>query len=159
MCDPISMTIAAVATTAVSVVSEIQAAKAQNKAIAAQFEQQQKEIGQKQVAELNDRARQARKEQARIRVAAGEAGLQLGGSIDGLLMDSLTQNSLANERINLNTETQRNASVAEANSMYSRVQQPTILGAGLRIATAGAQGYAAGKGMQAAKTTASKGPK
>lgn len=153
------MTIAAVATTAVSVVSEIQAAKAQNKAIAAQFEQQQKEIGQKQVAELNDRARQARKEQARIRVAAGEAGLQLGGSIDGLLMDSLTQNSLANERINLNTETQRNASVAEANSMYSRVQQPTILGAGLRIATAGAQGYAAGKGMQAAKTTASKGPK
>lgn len=158
MCDPISMAVVAVVSTGAKIVGEIQSAKAQNKAIAAQQVQQQAEIGAAQVAEINDRTRQARKEQGRIKVAAGEAGLQLGGSVEGLLQDSLMQNSLANERTNQNTQSQRNASVAEANAAYSRVQAPSILGAGLRIATAGVSGFATGTKMQAAKTAAATGP-
>ena len=68
------------------------------------------------------------------------------------------QNQLATERTNLNAESQQRAAAAEANSMSSRIQSPTILGAGLRIATAGAQGYYGGKSLQLQQSTAAKGP-
>ena len=56
------------------------------------------------------------------------------------------QGALADERISQNADNQHKAASAEANSMYSRVSQPTILGAGLRIAQAGMGGYYQGKG-------------
>jgi hypothetical protein len=151
------MAVVAVVSTAATVVGEIQAADAQNAAIKQQFQSQQDEIYKQETAELNDRARQARKEQARIKVAAGEAGLQLGGSVEGLLFDSLMQTGLANERIHLNADSQREASAQEANRMFSQVQKPTLLGAALRIGAAGVQGYAGGSSMQtaAAKTAGS----
>jgi hypothetical protein len=152
------MMVLSVVTTAVQVVGEIKAAKAQNKAIQNQFEQQQEQISVAETTEINDRQRAARREQARIKVAAGEAGLNIGGSIESLLMDSLMQNTLHTERTKLNADTQREASAAEANAMFSRVQKPTVLGAGLRIATAGVQGYYAGKSLQISRAKAEEGP-
>ncbi len=152
------MTTIAVVGAATETIGQMQSAKAQQKAIDAQLATTQQEIRVAQTAELNERQRVARKEQARIKVAAGEAGLNIGGSIEALLKDSLMQNQLAAERTNLNAESQQRAAAAEANSMSSRIQSPTILGAGLRIATAGAQGYYGGKSIQLQQSAAAKGP-
>jgi hypothetical protein len=152
------MTTIAVVGAATETIGQMQSAKAQQKAIDAQLATQQQEIRVAEVAELNERQRVARKEQARIKVAAGEAGLNIGGSVEALLKDSLFQNQLASERTRLNAESQQNAAIAEANSMHSRIQSPTILGAGLRIASADAQGYYGGKSLQIQQTNASKGP-
>lgn len=127
------MTTLAVVGAATETIGQMQSAKAQQKAIDAQLATTQQEIRVAQTAELNERQRTARKEQARIKVAAGEAGLNIGGSVEALLRDSLMQNQLATERTNLNAESQQRAAAAEANSMSSRIQSPTILGAGLRI--------------------------
>lgn len=101
----------------------------------------------------------ARQEAARIKVAAGQQGLNIGGSVEAMLRDSLMQNNLATERINLNAETQDRAAIAEANSMHSRNTRPTILGAGLRVAVAGGQAYMGGKSLQIARSDAAKGPR
>ena len=155
ICDPVTIAISlAVATTAAGIVSEVRAAKSQTKAITTQLATTNKQIDQKATAELNDRQRAARREQARVKVAAGEAGLQLGGSIDLLLKDSLMQAGLAAERTNQNADNERLNATAEANSMLSRVESPTILGAGLRLATAGMQGYASGSNLQINRTNA-----
>ncbi len=154
MCEPVSiMTALAVASTAASIVTETKAAKVQEKAIRSQLEQTNLEINQKASAEVNDRQRATRREQARIKVAAGEAGLQLGGSIDLLLQDSLMQGGLSNARTMQNRENELLNANAEANSMLSKTESPTILGAGLRLATAGAQGYAQGSSMALKRTT------
>lgn len=152
------MTTLAVVSTAASTISEIKAAKNQKRAIDAQLAEQTAQIESQESAELNDRQRQVRREQARIRVAAGQQGLNTTGSVLSLLSDSAMQGALANERISLNADNQHKAATAEANSMYSRISQPTILGAGLRIAQAGAGGYYQGKGIQASQKAASKGP-
>lgn len=152
------MTLAVVGT-ATSVIGEMQSAKHQQRAIDAQLATTQSEIKTAQTAELNDRQRVARQEAARIKVAAGQQGLNIGGSVEAMLNDSLMQNSLATERTNLNAETQERAAIAEANSMHSRNTSPTILGAGLRIATSGAQAYYGSKSLQIAKADAAKGPK
>lgn len=62
------------------------------------------------------------------------------------------------ERTNQNADNQQKAAAAEANSMYSRINRPTILGAGLRIAQAGVGGYYQGKGIKLSQDAASKGP-
>lgn len=150
MCDPITATVVAlsVVSTASSIVAETRAAKRQEAAIREQLAVSEQEINDKASGEINERLREARREQARIKVAAGEAGLQLGGSIDLLLQDSMMQAGLANART-LNNSSRELANVrAEANSMMSRVEKPTVLGAGLRIATAGLQGYSSGTSLK-----------
>jgi hypothetical protein len=143
------------ASTAASVVSQVSAANAQNKAIEAQTQQSYEQIAKQQGAEETDRARAARKEQARIKVAAGESGLQLGGSIEQLLMDSQMSTGLANERTSLNADNARASTGAEANRMFSQVQKPTLLGAGLQIGMAGLGGFASGTSLQLARAGAS----
>lgn len=73
------MTTIAVVGAATETIGQMQSAKAQQKAIDAQLATTQQEIRVAQTAELNERQRVARKEQARIKVAAGEAGLNKGG--------------------------------------------------------------------------------
>lgn len=162
MCDPVTTMIAlTVASTAASIVSEVQSAKRQEGAIRDQLAVTQNEVNDKASAEVNDRLREARREQAKIKVAAGEAGLKLGGSIDLLLKDSMMQAGLSNERTLGNRDRELTAANAEANSMLSRVEKPTVLGAGLRLATAGMQGYASGTSLkinrQNAQTNAARG--
>jgi len=136
-----------------SVLSQRAAASAQERAINLQLQQQDQQIGDQQAAEINDQLRAARREQARIKVAAGEAGLQLGGSVEALLQDSLMQAGLSIGRIDTNADNMRASARAQADSLMSRFQKPTILGSGLEIASGIAKGYATGKSLQLSRTS------
>lgn len=149
----------AVVGTATETISQIQSAKQQTKAINNQLATVQQEIRTSEIAEINDRQRVARQEQARIRVAAGQAGLNIGGSVQALLKDSAMQNTLARERTRLNAENAQNSALADANSMHSRNERPSILGVGLRLATAAGSAYYGGKSVKIGQTAAAKGPK
>ena len=153
MCDPVTASIVvgvtAVASSAASVVSQIKSANAQTKAINEQRAVVREETRQEATGELFDQMRAARREQAQIRSAAGEAGLGLNsGSIEGLLMDSAMQSELQGSRTVANMESKHRANEAEANSMLSRISKPTALGAGLQIASAAANSWS---GIQDAK--------
>lgn len=138
MCDPITIGIGiAVATTAVNVVGQIQSANAQNSALKEQYRAKAKEVDQAASAEINERLRQARREQGRIMVAAGESGVNTASPvIQGLLTDSAMQATLANEQSLANRESRREAARTEANALMT--SKPTVLGAGLQIALSGA---------------------
>jgi hypothetical protein len=149
MCDPVTIAVGiAVATTAVSVVGQIQSANAENKAIKQSLKAKDKEIDQAAAQEINDRLREARREQGRIMVAAGESGLSTSsGSVEALLTDAEMQATLSNQTSLANRESRRDAARAEANA--NMVTKPTALGAGLQIALSGAsaaQGAGAFKG-------------
>lgn len=154
MCHPAAAAALMVATTATQIVGEVKAAKRQEATIRDQLVMVEEEVNDKASAEINDRLRESRREQARIKVAAGEAGLKLGGSIDLLLQDSLMQAGLSNERTLGNRGRELRAARNEANSMLSRVERPSLLGAGLRLATAGMNGYSTGKSMQLSRKNA-----
>ena len=138
MCDPISIAISiAVATTATSVIGQIQSANNEAARIQAQHDARQKEIDQKTSAAINERLRQARREQGRIMVAAGESGLNTASPVvQGLLTDASMQATLANQQSLANRASRKAATTAEANALMPN--KPTLLGAGLQIALAGA---------------------
>lgn len=119
-------------TTGVGVVVQNQQAKAYNRALNEQNTVRKKEIDKAAAAEINARLREMRREQSRIMVAAGEAGLSLqSGSVEALLMDSVMQAELANDTSLANRESRKLASDIET---QSRMQaKTTLLGAGLRI--------------------------
>jgi hypothetical protein len=156
MCEPTTLAIIGAASAAASVVTQIQTAQAQNKAIGQQLQTTYNENALASAAEQNERLRAARKEQSRIKVAAGESGLQLGGSIEQMLMDSQMQTAMANQRTVTNTELADNSAAAQANSQYSQVSEPTLLGAGLQIANGGFSGYTQGTSLQLSRSAVSK---
>ncbi|SKB49803.1 virion core protein, T7 gp14 family [Sphingopyxis flava] len=155
MCIPAVAAAALVAagTTAVSVVANNQAAKAANKALNQQNIARKKEIDRAATAEINDRLREMRREQARIVVAAGESGLSLNStSVEALLLDSMMQAELANDTSLANRESRKLASDAET---QSRMQaKTTLLGAGLQIGLAGGSAALGASGRQRAATNA-----
>lgn len=156
MCDPITATVLAVATTAASTVSQIKAAKAQEKAIRQQMEVAAEENRQIASAELFDQARAARIEQGKVMAAAGEAGLSLSsGSIQGLLTDIAMQKTLQGDRTIANMESRHSQNVAEGESMLSQTSRPTLLGAGLQIASAGVSAYSSASSLKLQKQQAS----
>jgi len=135
------LAVAAVAATATSVIGQVQTANAQAKAINNQLAVKKEEINDSATAEVNDRLREARREQGRIMVAAGESGLSLeSGAVETLLRDSATQASLSNSRSLANRESRLVAADAEA--QRAMPSKPTVLGAGLQIGLAGANAYA-----------------
>lgn len=140
------MTIAAalaVASAAAGSVAQIKSANAQTKAINEQQKVVREENRQVASAELFDEMRATRREQAKIRTTAGEAGLSLSsGSIEGLLMDSAMQGEMSRDRVLANLESRNTAANAETASALSRIQKPTALGVGLNIANAAASGWA-----------------
>ena len=133
MCIPAVAAAALVAagTQAVSVIASNQMAKATNRALNQQNTARKKEIDQAATAEINERLREMRREQARIVVAAGESGLSLNStSVEALASDAETQ---------------------------SRLQaKTTLLGAGLQIGLAGGGAYLGAKGNERAATDAGK---
>lgn len=154
MCEPTIMAAVAVASTAAGIVSQVKAAKVQEAAIREQLSAAQEQNTDKASDEINERLREARREQGRIKVAAGEAGLQLTGSIDTLLRDGLMQANLAEQATIDNRDRANEGVYREAASMMSQVEKPTVLGAGLQLATAGMQGYSSGVSMQSARINA-----
>ncbi|WJY17676.1 hypothetical protein QQS45_08445 [Alteriqipengyuania flavescens] len=153
MCDPVTATIATaaitVASTAASTISSIKSANRQEAALRDQMAQAREETKDVASAELFDSMRQARREQGKARAQAGESGLSLAsGSVEALLLDSAMQSELREDRIIGNMESRHRSNMAEAESMASRIQKPTALGAGLQIGGAAAQGFSS---IQAAK--------
>lgn len=155
MCLPAAIAIPvalATAATAVSVVGQIRSANNAAKAIKKQYERKTEEIDDKTSAAINDRLRQARREQGRILVAAGESGLNLSSPVvEGLLMDASMQATLSNQRSLANRENAREAARTEANALMP--SKPTVLGAGLQIALSGASAWANAGGVKHAQST------
>lgn len=145
MCDPVTAVVvaASVVSTGATIYNQVQSANRQERAIRNQQEVVAQETRDQATGELFDQMRAARREQARIRTAAGEAGLSLSsGSIEGLLNDSEMQGELANDRTVANMESRQRANTAEARSMLSQISKPTALGAGLQLGTAAAGAWA-----------------
>lgn len=140
ICDPVTAAIAigvtSVASTVGSVVAQGKAAQQQVNAIEAQRRLINEENRLATSGDIFERDREARREQGRVRAAAGEAGLGLGsGAVETLLLDSAMQAELANQRSIANLESRRNATNQEAESATSQVKAPSTLGAGLQIAS------------------------
>lgn len=131
------------ATAAAGAVAQTKTANRQTDAINRQRTVVREETRQQATSEIFDRMRAGRREQGKIRAAAGQAGLSMssGGSIENLLLDSAMQMEMANDRTIANMESRHRANEAEADSMLSRIQKPTALGAGLQIASAAASGW------------------
>ncbi len=138
------------ATAAAGAVAQTKTANRQTDAINRQRTVVREETRQQATSEIFDRMRAGRREQGKIRAAAGQAGLSMssGGSIENLLLDSAMQMEMASDRTIANMESRHRANEAEADSMLSRIQKPTALGAGLQIASAAASGWS---GVQTAK--------
>ena len=157
MCDPVSAVIGAISVASAigGQVAANKSAKAQTKAIHAQRAVVREETRVKASNELFDQMREMRVQQGRIRTAAGEAGLSLAsGSVEGLLFDTAMQQELQGDRTLANMESRHTANEGEAASMLSRIQKPTLLGAGLQVAAAGASAWS---GAQQAKIIKSQG--
>ena len=144
MCDPVTIAAGlAVASAAAGSVAQIKSAKAQTKAVNEQQMVVREENRQVASADLFDVMRASRREQAKIRTTAGEAGLSLSsGSVENLLMDSAMQGEMSRDRVLANLESRNTAAYAETSSALSRIQKPTALGVGLNVANAAAQGWA-----------------
>jgi F0F1-type ATP synthase membrane subunit c/vacuolar-type H+-ATPase subunit K len=150
MAAAIASGVLGVASAVGNVVAQTKTANAQTKAINEQRTIVREETRQQASAELFDRMRAGRREQAKIRAASGEAGLSLssGGSIENLLLDSAMQTEMATDRTIANMESRHRANEADANSMLSRIQKPTAIGAGLQIGSAAVSAWS---GVNAAK--------
>ena len=151
MCDPVSMTALAVASSAAGVYGQYQAANAQvdaaNDAAAASAE----ELEAQQSKQAGDRVRAARREAARARVAAGEAGVA-GQSFEAQLKQAFgdanqdiavvaKQGSFTGRAINANLK----SNTASAKSI-------TPLSSALQIASSGVRGYTSGLQIKQARS-------
>ncbi|WP_230279414.1 hypothetical protein [Croceicoccus sp. Ery15] len=137
------------AQTAYSISAQAQQAKAQNKAISNQLDVVNEEARQKATADIFDASRAARREQGRLRAAAGEAGMALSsGSVEALLFDSAMQAELEHDRSLANLESRTKANAADATSMYSSVRNTNGLAAGLQLGASALSGWS---GIEAAK--------
>lgn len=146
MCDPVSASIALAVVSTVSaganVIAQSKTAKIQQRAIDKQQAVVAEENRQAASSEMFDQMRAARREQAAIRTASGEAGLGLNsGSIEAMLFDSAMQMELQGSRTIANMESRHKANTAEAESMLSQIQKPTLLGAGLQVGSAALSGW------------------
>lgn len=153
MCDPVTAAImvgvTTVASTGAQIITETKAAKAQTKALKQQMEVAREETRAEASSELFQSMREARREQGRARAQAGEAGLSLtSGSVEAMLLDSAMQGELRDQTTMANMESRHRANLAEAESMASRIQKPTALGAGLQLGAAAASAFS---GVQGAK--------
>lgn len=152
MCEAVSLAVAAgvmgVAQTAYSVTSQAKQAKAQNAAINAQLDVTNEEARRRATSEIFQDMRAARREQGRIRAAAGEAGLALTGSVDALLFDSAMQADMNHSRSIANLESRTSANAAEAEAAYSHVGNVNGLTAGLQLGASALTGWS---GIEAAK--------
>lgn len=148
MCEPVSITMAAlsVASTVMGQVGTRKAAKAQFASNAAQREAQNDQITDQASVKAGERVKQQRAEEARLRVAGGEAGVA-GNSFEALLMDSVLQADMDLGIIGKDAANMDAASEARFLSANASVKNPGALENGLQIAGAAASGYAFGSSL------------
>jgi hypothetical protein len=149
MCDPVSLTIAAVMAVG-SIAGNIagnRAADAQEDAINAQGEIRSEEIADATGADIDERARAARRERAAARVAASESGISLGSnSFLAMLQASEIDQSIDSGLMLKNQRNQQRANTAEVKSSLAGIQKKTGLGIALDAGIAGVSGYKAAGG-------------
>lgn len=160
MCDPVTLTVLTVASTAASLYGQQQAADAQEQANQRQYqntmqayranvnqtnlEQSQEREASMQKIEANNI--QARAAESRSVVAAGESGIS-GLSVDAIMGDIGQKQGRYNNSVATNFERAEGAINNQRQNVYANAastinglktpQQPDYLGAGLKIAGAG----------------------
>ena len=151
MCDPVSITLAAV-----SVIGSVAANREANKAArrqAAAIEEQSaiqgEEIADAMGQQLDERARAARRERAAARVAASESGINLGSnSFLAMLQTSEINQSIDSALIRKNENIHQRARRAETKSLLSGIHMKNGLGIALDATQAGVQTYFASGGKR-----------
>ncbi|HUF73738.1 MAG TPA: hypothetical protein VMR74_12655 [Gammaproteobacteria bacterium] len=144
MCEPVSLSTALmVASSTAAVYGQYQQAGAQTDALALQRQHQQEEIQAQADERAGERVKQARAERARLRVAAGEAGVS-GISFEDQLYDTYLQEDLDLGILAKDSRFADRASDARYRSGLAGVNRPSVLGAGLQIAGAGYAGHSQG---------------
>lgn len=151
MCDPVSLTLAAV-----SIIGSVATNMAMNDAADAQAEAleeqnaiQADEISDAMGQELNERARAARRERAAARVSASEAGINLGSnSFLAMLQTSEVNQSIDSGLILKNNSNAQRARQARHKSNLAGIQKKTGLGIALDATQAGTSTYFASGGKR-----------
>lgn len=174
MCEPTTLTVAAIGIAAASAASSVYAQQQQAKASEKSAEAAQKNANRsfllssqasnerlaqeqaKTTAELTDVQRQRQRAEATAKVAAGEAGVS-GLSVDALLGDFRREEAVYRDRTLQNLDFQRQQQELEKQGFdatrQSRINQansqvsarPSFAGAALRIGGAGLQAYNASR--------------
>lgn len=148
MCDPVTMTVLAVASAGVSTYAQHQTAKAQADALEVQAENERRETLERNEEELGQRVRAAREARARARVAAGESGA-MGASFAASMNQSLQDQDNDAALVQKNVAFSQRATDDRLNSALSGIRSPSALEAGLNIASAGVSGYNTGLSLEA----------
>lgn len=135
MCDPISAALT-IASTAYSLHTTRQNAKAQERDLRAAQAIEEDQIADQKSVEANERLRRARAERARLRAASAESGA-MGLSVDEVLNNVDFQAGTDLALIDQNLYNAGRASRASLQSNLNRIEQPDYLGeslnAGLQI--------------------------
>lgn len=166
MCVPLAVGLAIVSgiQTVVSYVGEKQQAKETQKAINKDYKLQQETLAEKQKQidaaanqEKSKRAIEALKERGRLNAAAGETGLS-GNVFDRLQYESEFNTSQDLSTIETNRANQAKQTSLEAKGVRASAQSklnenrgPSLISAGLQLASAGLQGKAGYDAAKAAK--------
>jgi hypothetical protein len=148
MCGIVEATIALSAISAATgAYAQQQTAKAQASAIGRQQESERQETTEAAEEELGQRIRANREARARARVASGESGVG-GQSFAASLNQSLQDQDETAALAAKNVAFAQRAIDDRANVALAGIRSPSALEAGLRIASAGVQGYSAGLSLQ-----------
>jgi hypothetical protein len=143
MCAPAALLAISAATTAVSYSQQQKLASANRANAAEQRANQKEEIEAQRAARAGERVKQARAERARLRVAAGEAGIE-GVSFEDQMFDIALQEDLDLGMLAKDAEFQQRASDARYRGILNQNAGPSALEMGLGIGTAAYSGYSAG---------------
>lgn len=147
MCEPVTVATLMVASQAAQEVGKRQIAARQFGANAAQRSAQNEEIANAASTKAGERVKQSRAEQARLLVAAGEAGVG-GNSVSAVIGDAGAQADFDVANIGQDAYFQDRASEARFLSANASVDNPTAFSTGLNLVTAGIGGYATGKSLE-----------
>ena len=151
MCDPVTATVLAVTSSALGANSQRSTARRQLRSNATQREQQQEQLQAQASVKAGERVKQARAEQARLRVAGGEAGIS-GLSFEAQLMDSTFQTDQDLALIEQNLAFADQASDTRFQSANNSVNNPSGLSTGLAIAGSGISAYTSATAAAAPST-------
>ena len=156
MCEPVTLTTGlSIASSAVGAVGAYQQARGQRAALEASARQRASEISDQQEVELGERVRAGRRERARLRVSAGEAGLALtSNSFEAQIADSFSQQGQDAGVIRFQGRQSERALRSGVNTRAASIQGDSPLalaGAGLQIAGSGLSGYQQGLAIRTAR--------
>ncbi len=148
MCEPVSLTIAAlsVLSAGAQIHGTRETAKAQFAANAQQREAQNEEIAARASVQAGERVKEARAERSRIRVSAGEANIA-GNSFMAMLSDSILQEDMDLGTIGLDARFQDRASEARFLSANASVNNPSLFQNVTKLGMAAVAGYSMGQSL------------